>query len=105
VALVAILAMLFQAVLFAWHHHAAPFYWRPASAVTSLAAPTSPVMPASADHLCEICFTLSHHGFVPVDFFAAKPPEEAPLHQTRMAAVDTPLAPYFLFRSRAPPPP
>jgi hypothetical protein len=103
-ALVGIVAMLFQAILVAWHHHAPPFHSRAASAATTLAAPISPVMPASADHDCEICFTLSHHGAVPVDFFAAKPPEETPLHQTRIAAVDATLAPYLLFRSRAPPP-
>lgn len=104
-ALVGILAVLFQAVLSAWHHHHAPLlHSRAASGVTTLVAPTSPFMPLLADHDCQICFTLSHHGAVPVDFFAAKLSEEAPLHQTRIAAVVAPLAPYLLFRSRAPPP-
>jgi len=102
-ALVGILATLFQAVLFAWHHHPLPFYARATTAVTTLAAPTVPVTPASADHDCEICFAISHHGTVPVDIYAAKPPENAPLPQTQMATVEAPLTPYSLFRSRAPP--
>ena len=101
--LVGAFAILFQAVLFGWHHHPASFHvWSP-GAVTTLAAPTGPVMPALADHDCEICFAVSHHGAVPVNFSAAKPPENAPLAQTRIAAVEVPLTPYSLFRSRAPP--
>jgi len=103
-ALVGILAILLQATLSAWHHHAPPVYSRAALAVTTLAAPPSPVMPSSADHDCQICFALSHHGAVPVDFFTAKLREAASLHQTRIAAVDAALIPYLLFRSRAPPP-
>ena len=61
-ALVGTFAILFQAVLFAWHHHPASFHVRSAGPAATLAAPTSPVMPALADHDCEICFALSHHG-------------------------------------------
>ena len=102
-ALVGTLAILFQAVLFAWHHHPAPFHARSAGAAATLAAPTSPAMPALADHDCEICFALSHHGAVPVDLFLANPPLHAPLPQSRLAAVDASPTPYILFRSRAPP--
>jgi hypothetical protein len=96
-------AMLLQAVLFAWHNHPASFHVRTPGAVTTLVAPTAPVMPALADHDCEICFALSHHGAVPVDLFVANRPVHAPLRQSRLAAVDTSPAPYILFRSRAPP--
>lgn len=102
-ALVGTFAILFQAVLFAWHHHPAYFHVWSAGVVTTLVAPTDPVMPALADHDCEICFAVSHHGAVPVDFYAAKLSENAPLPQTRIAAVEVPLTPYSLFRSRAPP--
>src|SRR5438105_12091888 len=102
-ALVGTFAILFQAVLFAWHHHPAAFHARSAGAAATLAAPTTPVMPALADHDCEICFALSHHGAVPVDLFLANRPLHAPLPQSRLAAVDTSPAPYILFRSRAPP--
>jgi hypothetical protein len=60
-------------------------------------------MPALADHDCEICFALSHHGAVPVDLFVANPPVHAPLGRSRLAAVDASPAPYILFQSRAPP--
>jgi hypothetical protein len=96
-------AVLLQAVVFAWHHHPASFQVWSAGAVTTLVAPTAPVMPALADHDCEICFAVSHHNAVPVDFYAAKLPENAPLPQTRIAAVEVLLTPYSLFRSRAPP--
>jgi hypothetical protein len=103
-ALVGILAILFQATLSAWHHHAPPFHARVASSVTTLTAPSSQGMPESADHDCQICCTLNHHGAVPVDFLAAKSPDGAPLHQIRVAVAAAPLLiPYLLFRSRAPP--
>ena len=70
-ALTAAFAILVQAVLFGWHHHAIPLRPQAALAVAILAAPTSPVMPAEDDHDCQICFTLGHHGAVPVGFFAA----------------------------------
>ena len=100
-AIVGSFAILFQAMLFAWHHHPLPLSPRGAPAVA--VAQAGPELPALADHDCQICLALSHHGAVPIDFFTARPPEEVPLHQTRMAAVDSPLAPYLLFRSRAPP--
>jgi hypothetical protein len=54
-ALVGTFAILLQAVLFAWHHHPASLHvWFPRT-VTTLVAPTAPVMPALADHDCEIC--------------------------------------------------
>jgi hypothetical protein len=102
-ALTGALAILFQAILFAWHHHAFPFHPQAASAVAILERPSPPAMPAADHHDCSICFTLSHHGAVPVDFFAPSPPVLAPLHQIRLATLDAPLSPYFFFQSRAPP--
>jgi hypothetical protein len=103
VGLVAVLAVLLQAILFAWHHHAPPFRARAIAAATTLAAPAAPVIPALDDHDCQICSTLSHHGAVPVNFFAPSPREQAPMRHTRLAALDTALAPYLLFQPRAPP--
>jgi len=96
-------AILVQAVLFGWHHHASPFRPQPALGVTILAAPASPAMPAADDHDCQICFTLGHHGAIPVALFSPSTPELVPLHQPRLAGLDAPLAPYFFFQSRAPP--
>src|SRR5438270_11917412 len=97
-ALTGALAILVQAVLFAWHHHTPAFHSRPASAHSNLSAPTSPFIPGSDDHDCQICFSLAHYGIVPVDFFSASP-DQAPLHRTGLAEVDTPAAPYLLFQS------
>src|SRR5580704_6115345 len=90
-ALTGAFAILVQAVLFGWHHHAIPFRQHASFGVTLLATPTSPAMPAADDHDCQICLTLSHHGAVPVDFFAPSLPQLAPLHQPRLAALDAPL--------------
>ena len=102
-ALTGALAILAQAMLFAWHHHAFAFHPQAASAVVIRVTPIPPAMPAADDRDCQICFTLCHHGAVPVDFFAPSPPVLAPLHQIRLATLDAPLAPYFFFQSRAPP--
>jgi hypothetical protein len=102
-ALVGIFAILFQAAVLASHHHGLPFHSRAASGVTILTAPSSPVIPSRAEHECEICLTLGHQGAVPIEFFWARPPEDARPHRTGIARVDAPLAPYLLFRPRAPP--
>src|SRR3954447_20703740 len=82
-ALVGTFAILFQAVLFAWHHHPASFHIPSAGATAALAAPTSPVIPPLADHDCEICFALSHPGAVPFDLFLATRPLHAPPPRSR----------------------
>src|SRR5690242_1220867 len=103
-ALTGAFAILVQAVLFGWHHHAIPFgRQHAASGVIILAAPISPGMAGADDHDCQICFALSHQGAVPVDFFAPSPPEQTPPPRTRLPAVGLLAARYFLFQSRAPP--
>jgi hypothetical protein len=102
-ALTGAFAILVQAVLFGWHHHAILFRQHVALGVIILAPPSSPAMPAADEHDCQICFALGHHGAVPVNFFAPSPPDQAGLHQPRLSSVDAPIAPYFSFQSRAPP--
>ena len=60
-------------------------------------------MPAPAEDACQICFALSHYGAVPVDLFAAAPPDHLPVLTARATAVTAPLPSYLLFPSRAPP--
>ena len=103
VALAGIFAILLQAVLLAGHHHALPHHSPAAQTATSLSAPRSPAGPLSEDQDCQICFTLGHHGVAPIDFFATTPPKRVSLHYTNIGTVDAPLAPFLLFRSRAPP--
>jgi len=99
----AVFAMLLQAMLVAWHHHPLPL--SPGNVTTvSVAAATGLCLPAAFDHDCEICFTVGHHhGAVPIDPPGTTPPELAPLRDSRIEAVVTSIAAYFLFRSRAPP--
>jgi hypothetical protein len=100
--LLGIFAILFQAMLCAWHHHAHPFTLRSAPAAVALAADDDEV-PVSADDNCQFCFAISHHSAAPVDFFAPAPPGHSLAQEAQATPVICPLAPYLLFRSRAPP--
>jgi hypothetical protein len=94
--------MLFQAMLFAWHHHPLPFASRSASTTVTVAAAGQGI-PELADHDCDICFVIGHHGAVPAGLFAAAPPQLAPLSRPAPPAFVGYLAPYLLFHPRAPP--
>lgn len=100
-ALTGALAILVQAVLFAWHQHALPYVSRGAPVVA--AAATGSATPVLADHDCPICFAVAHHGAVPVELFVPSPPNERALQQRPPATLGNLCAPYLLFRSRAPP--
>jgi hypothetical protein len=101
-AILGILALLFQAMLGAWHHHVLPFSSRGAPALFARAS-AGPETPSSAGRDCQICFGLSHHGTVPADRFAAAPPDQNPLPPIRAVAIATSRSSYLLFHSRAPP--
>jgi hypothetical protein len=99
---IGIAAILFQAILFGWHHHAAAFATR-GSPVTSLHNTAQPFSPAAAEELCEICVVLHHQSASPPAFI------EAPTQSATLTANDGP-APVLLDRSltrgfdaRAPP--
>jgi hypothetical protein len=101
-ALIGIAAILLQAILFGWHHHAVAFKTR-GSPVKSLYSTTQPFSPAAAEELCEICVVLHHQSASPPAFV------EAPTQSATLTANDVP-APVFLDRSltrgfdaRAPP--
>jgi hypothetical protein len=102
-AILGIFAILFQAMLFAWHHHAPPFASPSAPGVVLLAATSGEDIPAAADHNCQVCLYISQHGAAPVDFFTGGSPGRAALPSAAAIAADPPLAAYLLFRSRAPP--
>jgi hypothetical protein len=102
-AFLGIFAILFQAMLCAWHHHAHPFTLRNAPAAVALAAPNGDQVPASADDNCQFCFAISHHSAAPVNFFAPASPGHLLALKAEATPVTRPLAPYLLFWSRAPP--
>jgi hypothetical protein len=101
IAVLGILAILFQATLGAWHHHALIFSSRAAGAAAS--APTNEEAPNAADRHCQICFSLGHHGGVPVDWFAAALPIPYPRPPIPAVDVTGRLPAHFLFHARAPP--
>jgi hypothetical protein len=97
-----IVALLFQAILSAWHHHTQPLPLHDVSAIRAVAVANGDPVPLSADD-CEICFALGHHAAAPVDFFAPPLADQEPVPLLSAAAVQRPLPSYLLFRSRAPP--
>jgi hypothetical protein len=97
----ALFAILFQAILFGWHHHDLHFDGRlPAPVIENSAASTQPADDADG---CEICQVLHHLTAATVDFTAAPPPlAVAPgIVPDDAAFVACPLA--LAFRARAPP--
>jgi hypothetical protein len=102
-AVLAIVALLLQAIVLAWHHHALVFASRHAPDLAGLAVIASPDPPPVADHDCQICFALVHHGAVPVDFFAPAQPAAHTSRRLRTAAILVSLPAYLLFQPRAPP--
>jgi hypothetical protein len=102
-ALLGIFAILFQAMLFAWHHHAVLLPSRDAPVAGSVVVFSSDHFPAGADDDCPLCFALAHHNVTQVDFFTALLGFRASQPPLLVAAAARPLPYYLLFRSRAPP--
>ncbi len=72
VARLAVLAVLFQAMLFGWHHHSLPAMARSVHPAVTLHNASLPLSPAGAEDSCEICVALHHLSASPLDF--AVPP-------------------------------
>ena len=72
--LLGVFAILFQAILFGWHHHDLPFAARGAPLV--LSTPASGVFPAEAGGECEICIVLHHQATAPLAFIVAPIPAD-----------------------------
>lgn len=88
-------------MLFAWHHHQLSFASRTAAPL-ELTAP-GPEAPPAADRDCEICFSLGHHGAVPVALFGAAQPKATAPERIYPAAAPVSATLYLLFQPRAPP--
>jgi hypothetical protein len=96
-------AILFQAILFGWHHHDIGFARHlPAAVVEN---PAAAPLPADDEDGCEICQTLHHQTAANIDF-VAPPPQAgiaAGLPAGNTAFIVHPCA--AAFRARAPPSP
>jgi hypothetical protein len=101
VALLGVFTILFQALLFGWHHHPLSLPAHNAQPIIALAK-AAPLSPATAEDDCEICAALHHLSAAPGEFFVAVPPGAVapllPLPSLVLAA-----ASYRLARARAPP--
>ena len=71
VALIGVAAILFQAFLFGWHHHALALP-QSSGPFASLQSATHPLSPATSEDLCEICTVLHQQSAAPLAF--ATPP-------------------------------
>lgn len=102
-ALIGVAAILFQAILFGWHHHDLAFSGRLTHAVASAPIGASPSPPDTDADGCEICQTLHHQSAAtPEALFAPAPPPLAALPDPYGAEfIAAALAPAF--RARAPP--
>jgi hypothetical protein len=101
-ALIGVAAILFQAILFGWHHHDIQFAGRLPHAVVS--APDGTASPPDTDaDGCEICQTLHHQSAAtPEALFAPAPPPLAGSPEPHNAEF-TAAAVAPAFRARAPP--
>jgi hypothetical protein len=101
VALFGVYAILFQALLFGWHHHPLLGVSHNAAPVVGLAkaAPDSPV---TAEDGCEICAALHHLSAAPGEFFATMTPGAAapllplPSLYSRRPAIGSPAPVHLL---------
>jgi len=96
-----LLAVLFQAILFGWHHHELPPRGSLPTAVVE--NPAAPQQLADDQDVCEICRVLHH-----LTAASAEPPLALPpLPAGRISRVDGPSAPTrplaLAFHARAPP--
>jgi hypothetical protein len=83
-ALLGILAVLLQAILFGWHHHPLALSAAGGQPVASLHAAPQPAAPEADETDCEICAALHHVSASPLDFAAL------PLPPRAASAIDPP---------------
>jgi hypothetical protein len=94
-------AVLFQAVLFGWHHHDLNFSGCLPTPV--IENPTGPPQLADDADGCEICQVLHHLTAAPPDVPAAPPPPAVATVSTSSDAAFIAFARALAFRARAPP--
>ena len=101
--MLAVYAILLQAVVFAWHQHALVFNSAGQPPVLSSQDRAAPLSSTTADEACELCAALHHLSGAPGEFIAVSPP---PLAASRFAPIEKARAGLVLtlaFHARAPP--
>jgi len=102
VALLGVAAILFQAILFGWHHHDLVLSSRGIQPEVH-AAGTVPLGPATEEDGCDTCQALHHMTGAPGEFTALPPPTATAAVIHPPAAVLTDRSAERAFRARAPP--
>lgn len=102
IALIGVAAILFQAILFGWHHHELTLAARGGSAA-SLSNASSPLAPATTEDACEICIALHHQGAAPLAFIVAPRPSAVAIATDRPETDPIGRAHARNFHARAPP--
>jgi hypothetical protein len=102
VTLIGVAAILFQAFLFGWHHHALALP-QSSGPIASLQSAARPLSPATSEDLCEICTVLHQQSAAPLPFVtppvacctgvATRRPQADPIGRTDAR----------VFQARAPP--
>jgi hypothetical protein len=102
VALLGCLLVLFQALLFGWHHHALALAARgvPPAAHGASGAPLSP---ATAEDDCDICQVLHHLRTAPGEIASLPPPAGAASALALSGVVGQGRGASSAFQARAPP--
>jgi hypothetical protein len=94
-------ALLFQAILFGWHHHDLV---RPGNLpIPVIANPAGPPQAVDDEDGCEICQVLHHLTAAPPDLAAAPPPPATTLVALGHEAAFVARPPTLGFSARAPP--
>jgi hypothetical protein len=94
-------AVLFQAILFGWHHHDPVIAGHRTSPV--IGNPTAPPQPIDDEDGCDICQTLHHLTAAPAGLDAAPPPLAVVATAITSDAASCAAAPALAFYARAPP--
>ena len=94
-------AVLFQAILFGWHHHDLVFAGRLIAPI--VANPTAPPQAVDDEDGCEICQVLHHLTGAPPDLVAALPSFTIATITIACDVAFCARAPTLAFYARAPP--
>jgi hypothetical protein len=102
VALLGVVAILFQAILFGWHHHPLVLASHGVQPVAH-GQGGAPLSPTTAEDDCDICQPLHNLSASPVEFTALAPPAAAAVvfHLLDLASAGRDFA--RAFQARAPP--
>jgi hypothetical protein len=102
-ALLGVFAILYQAILFGWHHHELGFAVRGTPLTLSAPVSGNTSLPGADADRCEICIVVHHQAAAPLAFIASPVPAAATsaLYPPDPALVSRDFA--RAFRARAPP--